>query len=143
MMHSRSFNKLLAFSRSFATSRKRSTRPKATATTTSAVNDAADREVLTVGEKLENLSSNLSTPKLPKLTDIPYQAKVANAVQLIGKIAAPVDLKTNDHGTSFASTVLLQEKTAKHSVFWFVCLLLFLCFPVLKKSIIHLFVKPM
>ncbi|KMZ74586.1 hypothetical protein ZOSMA_125G00490 [Zostera marina] len=112
MMHSRSFTKFLAFSRSFATSRKCPSRSKAT--TTSAVDDAGDREVLTVGEKLENLSI---TPKLPKLTDIPYQAKVANAVQLIGKIAAPVDLKINDHGTSFASTVLLQEKTAKHSVF--------------------------
>ncbi|KAK1324234.1 hypothetical protein QJS10_CPA02g01514 [Acorus calamus] len=44
-------------------------------------------------------------------SDIPYQTKVANSVQLVGSIERPVEMVSSDDGTCSASTVLTHHRT--------------------------------
>ncbi|KAL5699429.1 hypothetical protein ACHQM5_030335 [Ranunculus cassubicifolius] len=55
-------------------------------------------------------------PKLPnkewgRPSEIPWQAKVANSVNLIGRVATPVQFQSSHEGKSWAGTVLTQEKS--------------------------------
>ncbi|KAK1276952.1 hypothetical protein QJS04_geneDACA004037 [Acorus gramineus] len=43
-------------------------------------------------------------------SEIPYQTKVANSVQLVGSIERPVEMVSSEDGTCSASTVLTHRK---------------------------------
>uniref|UniRef100_A0A1D1XF76 Protein OSB3, chloroplastic/mitochondrial n=1 Tax=Anthurium amnicola TaxID=1678845 RepID=A0A1D1XF76_9ARAE len=57
-------------------------------------------------------------PPLPKPGEIPWQAKVANSVHLMGRLGAPVQLGTSPNGVYRAVSVLVQEKTHDLPHFW-------------------------
>ncbi|KAK6126198.1 hypothetical protein DH2020_040079 [Rehmannia glutinosa] len=51
----------------------------------------------------------------PKPIEIPYQAKVANSVNLIGHIKTPVQFGAAPDGKDFAATVISQENSGENS----------------------------
>ncbi|KAH7674762.1 Single-stranded DNA-binding protein [Dioscorea alata] len=56
--------------------------------------------------------------KLPRPSEIPFQPKVANLVQLVGTIGVPVQLQTSPEGVYSAASVLVHEKTVNFPRFW-------------------------
>ncbi|MQM08853.1 hypothetical protein Taro_041711 [Colocasia esculenta] len=59
-----------------------------------------------------------AAPQLPKPPEIPWQAKVANTVHLIGHLGTPVQLGVSPDGAYTAVSVLLHEKTHDLPQFW-------------------------
>ncbi|KAL0426387.1 UNVERIFIED_CONTAM: protein OSB2, chloroplastic [Sesamum latifolium] len=53
----------------------------------------------------------------PKPREIPYQAKVANFVNLIGHVTAPVRFEATSDGKHFASTVISEEISGGNNSF--------------------------
>lgn len=51
----------------------------------------------------------------PKPSEIPFQVKVANSVNLIGHVDAPVQFQTASDGKHWAGTVIVQH-AASHSL---------------------------
>lgn len=51
----------------------------------------------------------------PKPSEIPFQVKVANSVNLIGHVDAPVQFQTSSDGKHWAGTVIVQH-AASHSL---------------------------
>lgn len=102
---------LLSFSRTLC-SHSAPIANKAAASATSSVCHDAVRDCSTVKEE------EWKTPKYKlKLTDIPFQAKVANAVQLIGTVSLPVSIKMDKDGRRKAVTILVQEKNPDFPTF--------------------------
>lgn len=55
------------------------------------------------------MAETVQSPDWPRPSEIPYQAKVANLVNLIGHIRAPVKFWTSPDGKYMASTVIFQD----------------------------------
>ncbi|XP_012574795.1 protein OSB2, chloroplastic-like isoform X2 [Cicer arietinum] len=53
-------------------------------------------------------STRKSKSKFPKPTEIPFQPKLANSVNLIGTVHKPVHIQTSPDGNLFASTVITR-----------------------------------
>jgi hypothetical protein len=49
-----------------------------------------------------------SKSKFPKPTEIPFQPKLANSVNLIGTVTKPIHFDTSPDGNPFASTVITR-----------------------------------
>ncbi|XP_006845708.2 protein OSB3, chloroplastic/mitochondrial isoform X4 [Amborella trichopoda] len=71
-----------------------------------------------VGLSGSDLGGELEKREWPRPTEIPYQAKVANLVHLIGKISGPVQIETLEDGRTWAFTVLVQQKTLDFPHLW-------------------------
>ncbi|XP_072983654.1 protein OSB2, chloroplastic-like isoform X1 [Typha latifolia] len=56
---------------------------------------------------------------LPRPMEIPFQAKVANLVHLVGKIGVPLQLQTLPDGRFAAVSVLVHEKKEEFPQFWY------------------------
>lgn len=52
----------------------------------------------------------------PRPTEIPWQKKVSNLVKLIGRIQSPVQFHEFPDGTTWAATVISQEKKGSVSL---------------------------
>lgn len=60
-------------------------------------------------------TEEVKLPDWPRPSKIPYQAKVANLVNLIGHIRAPVKFWTSPDGKYWASTVIFQDNDQNNS----------------------------
>lgn len=56
--------------------------------------------------------------KVPRPSEIPFQARVRNAVHLVGKVGVRVQLEASPEGVYSAVSVLIQEKTKEFPHFW-------------------------
>ncbi|CAN6450899.1 unnamed protein product [Victoria cruziana] len=54
----------------------------------------------------------------PRPAEIPWQEKVANSVNLIGRVGAPVHLETFPDGSAYAIAILEQKKTPNFPQLW-------------------------
>lgn len=61
-------------------------------------------------------------------SEIPFQAKVANSVNLIGKVHIPVQFQTSPDGKCWAGTVITEENDSDSSPLWYAL------YPKQKKS---------
>ncbi|CAA7398722.1 unnamed protein product [Spirodela intermedia] len=57
-------------------------------------------------------------PELPKPSQIPWQTKVANSVNLIGYLGAPMQLGVSPDGAYTAVSILIHKKTNDLPQFW-------------------------
>lgn len=57
-------------------------------------------------------------PELPKPSQIPWQTKVANSVNLIGYLGAPMQLGVSPDGAYTAVSILIHKKTHDLPQFW-------------------------
>lgn len=57
-------------------------------------------------------STRKSDSKLqwPKPTEVPFQPKLANAINLIGKVNAPIQFETSSDGNPWAATVITRQE---------------------------------
>uniref|UniRef100_A0A7N0V1Y2 Uncharacterized protein n=1 Tax=Kalanchoe fedtschenkoi TaxID=63787 RepID=A0A7N0V1Y2_KALFE len=63
--------------------------------------------------------AELDVGRWPKPSEIPWQAKVANCVNLIGHIKMPVQFRSDDGGTkSWACSMIRQETSSKSNPLW-------------------------
>ena len=86
----------------------------------------------TVDEYKILISKKSKSPSVFRMAEIPWQTKVANAVQLIGKVGVPVKVITAKDGSVSTVTVLVRHTDADDlPQFWFVLLLLLLLLFVL------------
>lgn len=60
------------------------------------------------------------TVRWPKPSEIPFQAKVANSVNLSGHIHMPVQFQAAPDGKSWARTVITQNQSSDSPALWFV-----------------------
>lgn len=63
----------------------------------------------------------------PRPSEIPFQAKVANSVSLIGYIHVPVQFEAAPDGKSWARTVITQDQSSGSPSLWFVLIFVFTC----------------
>ncbi|KAF8396132.1 hypothetical protein HHK36_017745 [Tetracentron sinense] len=57
-------------------------------------------------------------PDWPRPSEIPWQAKVANSVNLIGSVRMPVQFQASPDGKYWAGTIISQEKSADFPPLW-------------------------
>lgn len=72
----------------------------------------------TRANQLTKAATRTTTSKVadwPKPSEIPFQVKVANSVNLIGHVDAPVQFQTSSDGKHWAGTVIVQHGTS-HSL---------------------------
>lgn len=70
------------------------------------------------------------TPPWPKPSEIPFQPKLANAVNLTGKVDAPVQFQTSPDGNTWAATVITRQD---HSSLWYPSIVISL-FPLIINN---------
>nr|GEU63856.1 protein OSB2, chloroplastic-like [Tanacetum cinerariifolium] len=58
-----------------------------------------------------------TTPVWEKPSEIPWQAKVVNSVNLIGQVKIPVQFEASPDGKNWAGTIISQDDASLHS-FW-------------------------
>ncbi|XP_010265383.1 PREDICTED: protein OSB2, chloroplastic-like isoform X2 [Nelumbo nucifera] len=71
------------------------------------------KEFYTVPKRPEKEETNW-----PRPSEIPWQAKVANSVNLIGSVAMPVHFQASPDGKYWAGTIIKQEKTLDLPFLW-------------------------
>ncbi|XP_054786156.1 protein OSB2, chloroplastic-like isoform X2 [Prosopis cineraria] len=63
-------------------------------------------------------SKDVAVSERQRPTEIPYQPRAANFVNLIGQIHMPVQLQTSPDGKTWATTVIIRELTSDSSHLW-------------------------